>query len=69
MPKLTTSKAQRLASERWKKKNVVKNRYINERSSARSFIRNKASLKDLGELKGLIETQISRILQKQQKEL
>lgn len=69
MPKLKTSKAQRLASEKWKKKNIGKNRYINERSSARSFIRNKASLEDLGELKGLIETQVSRILQKQQKEL
>lgn len=69
MPKLKTSKAQRLASENWKKKNIEKNRYINERSSARSFIRSKASIEDLGELKELIETQIYRILQKQQKEL
>lgn len=69
MPRMKTSKAQRRASEKWKKKNEGKNRYINERSSTRSFIRNKATHEDLYKLKELIETQLSRVLQEQQSKL
>lgn len=43
------------ANKRWQEKNKEYNRYLKARSTARSFIRNKAKLEDLEELDQLIE--------------
>lgn len=45
-----TPDSQRRASEKWKEKNRDRNRYINQRSAARSFIRLRATPDDLEEL-------------------
>lgn len=42
------------ADKKWRDKNKEKANYLKQRSSARSFIRNKAILEDLEELKKLI---------------
>lgn len=44
------------ANKKWESKNKVYSRYLKDRSSARSFIRNKATLDDLSELRNLIES-------------
>lgn len=46
---------QTLANQNWEKKNREYASYLKSRSSARSFIRNKATLEDLEELKTLIK--------------
>ena len=46
---------QTLANQNWEKKNREYASYLKSRSSARSFIRNKATLEDLEELKALIK--------------
>ncbi|MPN21646.1 hypothetical protein SDC9_169026 [bioreactor metagenome] len=46
---------QTIANEKWENKNREYASYLKSRSSARSFIRNKATLEDLEELKILIE--------------
>lgn len=43
------------ADKRWAKKNPERRKYLSLRSSARSFIRNLATLADLEELQALIE--------------
>ncbi len=43
------------ADKRWVKKNKEHRSYLSSRSSARSFIRNKATIEDLEELEVLIE--------------
>ena len=43
------------AQKRWNDKNKERVNYLGSRSSARSFIRNKATKEDLQELKILIE--------------
>lgn len=50
-----TSEAQRNADKRWREKNRWYANYLKNRTSARSFIRNKATLEDLEELQNLIE--------------
>ncbi|MGJ0908833.1 hypothetical protein [Clostridium botulinum] len=45
---------QTIANQNWEKKNREYASYLKSRSSARSFIRNKATAEDLEELKGLI---------------
>lgn len=50
-----TSEAQTKANKNWADKNREYSSYLKSRSSARSFIRNKATLEDIEELKGLID--------------
>ncbi|APH22316.1 hypothetical protein [Clostridium botulinum] len=45
---------QKVADKKWIEKNREHATYLRNRSSARSFIRNKATTEDLEELKGLI---------------
>ncbi|MGO5073942.1 hypothetical protein ACTQ4K_08340 [Clostridium sporogenes] len=45
---------QKVADKKWIEKNREHATYLRNRSSARSFIRNKATMEDLEELKGLI---------------
>lgn len=42
------------ANKRWQEKNKEKAKYLSDRSRARSFIRNKATLEDIEELEELI---------------
>lgn len=49
------SDAQKKAQKRYDEKNREKRTYLAQRSTARGFIRNKATLEDLEELKKLIE--------------
>lgn len=46
---------QTIANQNWEKKNREYASYLKSRSSARSFIRNKATTEDLEELQKLIE--------------
>lgn len=50
-----TSEAQTKANKNWAEKNREYSSYLRSRSSARSFIRNKATIEDLEELEKLIE--------------
>ncbi|WEV44563.1 hypothetical protein OZX60_03755 [Streptococcaceae bacterium ESL0687] len=47
------------ANKRWQEKNKERTRYLNERSRARGFIRNKATKEDLLELKNIIEEKLA----------
>ena len=49
-----TSEAQRKADKRWREKNREHANYLKNRISARCFIRNKATLEDIEELKELL---------------
>lgn len=42
-------------NKRWQEKNKEKSRYLKDRSTARSFIKNKATKEDLEELEQLIK--------------
>ncbi|MFX0547897.1 hypothetical protein ACOAKC_01050 [Hathewaya histolytica] len=42
------------ANKRWQEKNKERSSYLKSRSSARSFIRNKATLEDIEELRQLL---------------
>ncbi|EKN43383.1 TPA: hypothetical protein ACXDAB_003432 [Clostridium botulinum] len=46
---------QTIANEKWEKKNREYASYLKSRSSARSFIRNKATLEDIEELRNLLK--------------
>ena len=48
------SDAQKQADEKWRNNNKEHATYLRSRSSARSFIRTKATLEDLDELENLI---------------
>lgn len=43
------------ANKKWQEKNRERAKYLSNRSVARSFIKNKATIEDLEELKKLIE--------------
>ncbi|WP_162986457.1 hypothetical protein [Virgibacillus sp. Bac332] len=43
------------ANKRWQEKNKERAKYLSNRSRARSFVRNQATLEDLEEFKKLIE--------------
>lgn len=43
------------ANKKWQEKNRERAKYLSNRSVARSFIKNKATIEDLEELKRLIE--------------
>ncbi|MDR3595078.1 hypothetical protein [Clostridium sp.] len=49
-----TSEAQTKANKKWSENNKEYSSYLKSRSSAKSFIRNKATLEDLEELENLI---------------
>lgn len=51
---MSKSEKQKLADEKWIKENREHANYLRARSSARSFIKNKATEKDLFDLKELI---------------
>ncbi|CUN79811.1 MULTISPECIES: hypothetical protein [Clostridium] len=50
-----TSESQRNADKRWREKNRDHANYLRNRTSARCFIRNRATLEDIEELKLLME--------------
>lgn len=52
---MTKKSGQTKANKKWQDKNREYTRYLNARSAARGFIRNKSTLEDLEELKLLIE--------------
>lgn len=52
---MTDKNAQTEANKRWQEKNKERNRYLVTRSTARGFIRNRATMEDLEELKKLID--------------
>ncbi|MGL5086718.1 MAG: hypothetical protein ACRC68_13520 [Clostridium sp.] len=49
-------KPQTEANKKWQDKNKDYSNYLKSRSSARGFIKNKATLEDLEELESLIKT-------------
>ncbi|MDD3225812.1 MAG: hypothetical protein PHX70_14130 [Clostridium sp.] len=49
------TEAQKKADKNWRDKNKEHATYLRNRSSAKSFIRNKATLEDITELEQLIE--------------
>ena len=46
------------ANKRWQEKNREKAKYLRNRSTSRSFIKNQATLEDIKELQQLIQTRI-----------
>lgn len=58
---MKTSEAQKKANAKWIEKNKERRSYLSSRSSARSFIRNKATKEDLLELKEMIEEKLSEM--------
>ncbi|MEY8322213.1 hypothetical protein AAK894_14265 [Lachnospiraceae bacterium 46-61] len=46
------------ANKRWQEKNREKAKYLRNRSTARSFIKNQATTEDIEELQQLIQTRI-----------
>ncbi len=46
------------ANKRWQEKNKEKAKYLRNRSTARSFIKNQATTEDIEELQQLIQTRI-----------
>jgi len=49
------SEARIKANKKWDSNNRERTRYLNARSGARGFIKNKSTIEDLEELKGLIK--------------
>ncbi len=52
---MNKNSGQTQANKKWQDKNREYTRYLNSRSAARGFIRNRATLEDLEELKNMIE--------------
>lgn len=50
-----TSQSQLKATKRWREKNKDKARYNSYKSSAKTFIRNHATLEDIKELRELLQ--------------
>ena len=53
--------AQKRAKQRYREKNRERTNYLNARTTARGFIRNKATKEDLQELKELIKEREERL--------
>ena len=51
-------------NKNWQRKNKERNLYLNDRSRARGFIKNKATLDDLKELAELIQEKIQILSEK-----
>ena len=49
------------AQKRWNDKNKERRSYLSSRSSARSFIRNKATIEDLQELRAMIDARMEEL--------
>lgn len=56
---MKTSDAQKKANSKWAEKNKERRSYLSSRSSARSFIRNKATPEDLLELSKMIDEKLT----------
>lgn len=52
---MALTEAQKRAKEKYNEKNREKTRYYSYKATAKSFIRNNATLEDLEEIKNLIE--------------
>lgn len=52
---MAVSESQKRANKKWDDANKERKAYINKRSTARSFVKNLATLEDLAELTQLIE--------------
>lgn len=52
---MSLSEAQKRAKQKYREKNKERSNYINDKSKAKSFIKNKATLEDLEELEILIK--------------
>lgn len=55
------------ADKRWNEKNKEHRNYLSTRSTARSFIRNRAKLEDLEELESLIKEKRKQLLENSEK--
>lgn len=55
------TKSQKKASQKWNEKNRAYRSYLTARSSARGFIRNKATLEDLQELQEMISKRLKEL--------
>jgi len=53
--------AKKKANKKWDKDNIDRTRYLNARSAARGFIKNRATNEDLQELKSLIKNREEEI--------
>ena len=58
---MAETKAQKQASQKWNEKNRAHRTYLSARSSARGFIRNKATIDDLKELQSLIDERMKEL--------
>ncbi|KRL84602.1 hypothetical protein [Ligilactobacillus apodemi] len=58
---MAETKSQKKASQKWNEKNRAHRSYLTARSSARGFIRNKATLDDLNELQELINKRFEEL--------
>lgn len=56
---MKTSEAQKRANAKWESENRERRNYLSKRSSARGFIRNKATQEDLLELRDMIDKKLS----------
>lgn len=52
---MALSEAKKRANEKWNQNNKERKNYLQDRSKAKSFIKNKATLEDLEELEILIK--------------
>ena len=55
------TEAQKRAKQKYREKNRERTNYLNARTTARGFIRNKATKEDLQELKELIKDREERL--------
>ena len=55
------TEAQKRAKQKYREKNRERTNYLNARTTARGFIRNKATKEDLQELKELIKEREDRL--------
>ena len=58
---MALTEAQKRAKQRYREKNRERTNYLNARTTARGFIRNKATKEDLQELKELIKEREERL--------
>lgn len=49
------------ANKRWQEKNKARAKYLSDRSRARSFIKNQATLEDIEEFRNLLKERESQI--------
>ena len=59
--RMSVSEAQKRANAKWEAQNREHRNYLSKRSSARGFIRNKATQEDLLELRDMIDEKLSEM--------